>query len=161
MINEYVTRYNVERLPVLVSDRAVSYGSANDTYDSPSDVALFLWNGLHMTDDTEERVVMLCFNTAGHMIGFFEISRGGLDYAVFDVSSIARKALLIGASSIIVAHNHPSGNLTPSCEDDKASERIKEMCKIIGIRYNDFVIVGFDKYAKCNAYYSYSERERM
>lgn len=160
MIKQYVTRYNVEKLPVLVAECDVEYGECTDKYNTPGDIAGFLWHGLHLTDDTEERVILLCFDAPGQMIGFFEISRGGMDYSVFDISSIARKALLIGASSVVVAHNHPSGVLTPSSADDKSSERIKEMCKIIGITYNDFIIVGRDR-ENCNCYYSYNDMKRI
>lgn len=161
MINEYVTRYNVERLPVLVSERVVEYGNDGDTYNDPREIALFLWCGLHMSEDTEERVVMMCFDGAGHMIGFFEISRGTASYSVFDKSSIARKALLIGASSIVVAHNHPGGSLEPSDADDRANNEIKAMCELIGIKYNDFLIVTYDRKEKCDAYYSYYDEKRL
>ena len=60
------------------------------------------------------------------------------------------KALLCGASGIVIAHNHPSGDTTPSKEDIESYNRLKEAGKLIGINVLDSVIVG-------DSYYSFME----
>ena len=68
---------------------------------------------------------------------------------LIDPKTIFRKALLHNANSIIVAHNHPSGNLRPSKEDLDIMERIREAGKIITIRLLDFIIFNEGEYYSC------------
>lgn len=75
------------------------------------------------------------------IMGYVEVARGGVDFCTVDVRQIFRVAVLQGASGIIVAHNHPSGNLLPSDDDIKLTYRINEAGKLLGIPLLDHVIV--------------------
>ena len=85
---------------------------------------------------------MICMNTKNKIIGVFEISHGNANSSIVGVREIFQKALLANAMSIIVMHNHPSGDCTPSREDIEVTKRIVEAGKIIGVEVLDHIIVG-------------------
>ena len=92
-------------------------------------------------------------NTAGSVIGMFKTSSGSVNACHFDVAGICRKALLLNAVSIILAHNHPGGSCLPSPEDMNATEAVQNACKIIGIHFLDHIIIP----AFSSNYYSFRE----
>ncbi len=78
------------------------------------------------------------------------ISVGGLHGTVVDVMKIMKQAIEGAASSLILAHNHPSGNLSPSAQDIDITKRIIEACRIFGISVLDHLIItdhGFYSFA--------------
>lgn len=68
---------------------------------------------------------------------------------------IMQSALLCNATCIMLCHNHPSGNLNPSRDDDKLTEKIRKACEIMRIYLMDHLIISE------NGYYSYRERGRI
>lgn len=70
------------------------------------------------------------------------VSMGTVDGACMHPREIFKKAILNGASSIVVVHNHPSGDPTPSKEDKEIAKRIKEAGELLGMAVNDFIIIG-------------------
>ena len=83
------------------------------------------------------------------------ISRGGITGTVVDIRMILKEALMANATNIALAHNHPSGNLKPSREDDHLTERLKKAAQTMDIKLIDHVIVT-DK-----GYYSYNDEGRI
>ena len=79
------------------------------------------------------------------------MSSGGLTGTVVDQKIILKKALLYLASSIILVHNHPSGNLKPSLADKKVTQKIKSACEMLEINLLDHLIIAG------NAYYSFAD----
>jgi DNA repair protein RadC len=75
-----------------------------------------------------------------------KITQGGIQHTVVDIPLILKFALEKLAPAIAVAHNHPSGQNHPSKEDDRITQRIKEGCSAIGIRFLDHVIIARGKY---------------
>jgi DNA repair protein RadC len=113
-----------------------------------------LLNPLLRDKDTEEFwVVML--NQASKLIGYTCVSRGGLSETAVDLRVIAREACLANATIIAVAHNHPSGSIRPSRQDNELTQRIKQMCGIMRLHLLDHVIIGDAKY------YSYHEEGQL
>ena len=84
-------------------------------------------------DDIEifESFFILLLNQANKTIGYAKISQGGISGTVVDVRIIAKYAIEALATSVILAHNHPSGNLTPSQSDITITEKIKAGLKIL------------------------------
>lgn len=74
------------------------------------------------------------------------MSRGGYTASVADLKMILKAALLENAQSIILIHNHPSGNIRPSTADDSITSKIFEACKILEINLLDHLIVTSDRY---------------
>lgn len=83
------------------------------------------------------------------------VSIGGMDATVVDLRLLVKKALDARASAIIVAHNHPSGALTPSMQDDALTRRIKDACALLDIRLLDHLIIS------PTGYYSYSDHSKL
>lgn len=83
------------------------------------------------------------------------IGKGGLNEAPADVRVILRHALTAGASAIALGHNHPSGIVSPSKQDDRLTEQLQKAAQLMNIRLIDHIIVGE------NTYYSYSDEGRL
>jgi len=107
------------------------------------------------TFDWKEEVVLLCLNRRNALVGYYKVSSGGVSGTVLDPKVIFTVALNCTASGIIIAHNHPSGNLTPSVEDDRITAKIKEAGKMLDITLIDSVILTDE------GYYSYIDNGKL
>lgn len=83
------------------------------------------------------------------------ISKGGMDATVVDLRMLMKKALDAHATAIAVIHNHPSGSLSPSLQDDSLTKRIKNACTTLDINLIDHLIIS------PTGYYSYSDNSRL
>jgi len=88
----------------------------------------------------------LFLNRANMIIATEKISQGGISGTITDIKIIAKKAIEYLATSIIVSHNHPSGNLTPSSEDKAVTNKIKKACETLDINLLDHLIISDQKY---------------
>ena len=93
------------------------------------------------TIDYRETFIVLYLNKAHQILGYSVVAEGGISQVAVDVKMIMQGALLANASVIILAHNHPSGNLNPSLEDRKLTEQVAEASKLFEIRVLDHLIV--------------------
>ena len=91
--------------------------------------------------DYRESFFALYLNQANKVLGIRKISESGIASTVVDVRIIMQAALLCNATGIIVANNHPSGNLKPSAEDMKVTQNIKEASKFLNIQLLDHCIL--------------------
>lgn len=89
------------------------------------------------------------------LIKVVRLSEGGLTETAVDVRMIVREAVLCNATVIALAHNHPSGNRTPSTFDDKLTKSVKAACDTMRLHFVDHIIIAG------NSYYSYMEEGRM
>ena len=76
------------------------------------------------------------------VLGVFEIAHGQVSSCYYTPREIFIRALLCGATSIVLIHNHPSQDTTPSKSDFNAAQNIYEACKMVGLHLTDFIIVG-------------------
>lgn len=83
----------------------------------------------------------LYLNNAGVPLGREIVHVGALTSCRLDAGEILRSALHMGATGIIVAHNHPSGQLEPSLEDNSALERLNQAAALVGVKVLDFLII--------------------
>ncbi|MHA2621148.1 MAG: RadC family protein [bacterium JZ-2024 1] len=93
-----------------------------------------------------EHVLVIYLNTKLVKIGEQEISRGGLSQAVAEPREIFKEAVRRSAASIILVHNHPSGDPTPSEEDRRLTTTVREVGKMVGIPLTDHIIIGHGSY---------------
>ncbi|RAV99667.1 JAB domain-containing protein [Pseudochryseolinea flava] len=93
-----------------------------------------------------EQFKVMFTNRANRVLGIFELSTGGMSGTVADPKLIFVAALKAGASGIILCHNHPSGNLTPSQADIELTRKIKEGSKILEIQVLDHIILTSENY---------------
>lgn len=114
------------------------------TVRSSLDIADFLKQRLQ---DLHYEVFAIVFLNRAHHIKHFEIiSRGGITGTVADPRIILKKALEEGATSIVLSHNHPSGNLKPSRADEEITKKIVEAARYLDISVLDHIIVSEDGY---------------
>ena len=139
--------------PIVIKEKAVNY-PVYDRLDSPEKIADVLIDVFGIHRETEEYAYVLAFNSNFRLIGVFELSHGIVDTTVLNPREVFAKALLVGAKAIVLAHNHPSGDVTPSDEDYVTTRRMVDAGKVLGVPVVDHLIVG------CNrrpAYYSFEE----
>lgn len=127
-----------------VSELAKRYQSfrSGDEYriSSPQDAADLVMN--EMRDLKKEILKVLILNTKNIVTGTVDASVGTLSSSIVHPRDIFRDAIRRSAASIILVHNHPSGDPTPSGDDINSTRRVKEAGKIIGIELLDHIIIG-------------------
>lgn len=101
----------------------------------------------------QERFIAMYLNRANRVIGIYLVSIGGITGTVADTRLILGVALKTAAVGIILAHNHPSGNLKPSRVDEDLTRRIKEAAQYMDIKVLDHLILG----PVDNGYYSFAD----
>lgn len=106
----------------------------------PDDAAALVMADLRHT--TKEHFVSLLLDTKNRVIRKMTVSVGTLDTSVVHPREVFRDAIAASAASVIVAHNHPSGDPTPSPEDRKVTARLVEAGRLLGIDVLDHIIVG-------------------
>ncbi len=92
----------------------------------------------------QEQFVVLLLNRANKPIGAIPLFKGGLSSTIVDCKLIFATALKSLASAIIISHNHPSGSLTPSTEDKRITQKIKDGCYLLDLSLIDHVILSPD-----------------
>jgi DNA repair protein RadC len=85
-------------------------------------------------------------NRLNRVNGWLKVSEGGLDGTVVDVRIVMKVGLDIGATGIVLCHNHPSGNLTPSEADNRITRTVKQAGIIMNINVIDHIILSEDNY---------------
>ena len=123
--------------------------------DSHSAYNILRENFSDETIDYRETFKVLYMNLNCQVLGCSTISEGGITDTLADVRMILQGALLTNAVAMILAHNHPSGTLKPSREDDRLTKRIVEAADIMNIRVNDHIILTSE------GFYSYDDEGRI
>lgn len=111
---------------------------------SSTDIANFL--NQTFRDLQYEIFAVVLLNRANKIIHYEVISKGGITGTVADPRLILKLAINHGATSIILSHNHPSGNLKPSKADEEITERIKKSAALMDIKLLDHIIVSEEGY---------------
>lgn len=124
----------------LETDLAVKEAEvAGDLLTTPAAVEQFLAD---MKPLAQEAFVIVSLNTKNHVIKRHLISLGTVNSSLVHPRECFRPAILDGAAAIILAHNHPSGNPTPSSEDIKITRQLISAGEIMGIKVLDHVVIG-------------------
>lgn len=127
---------------VVVMEEKTPY---NRTVSSPAEVArifMEIWG-----DPLQELFVVFMLDTKNRIAGVEMVSMGTLSQTIVHPRDVFRSAITKNSNSILVAHNHPSGDSTPSPEDCAMVDRLKEAGKILGIPLLDSVIIGTTTYS--------------
>ena len=102
-----------------------------------------------------ESFVVVCLNSKNQIINWAQISSGGINYTLVDVRIIFQTALMSNAVNIMLAHNHPSGNLNPSHADKVLTTKICEAGQTLEIKVIDHIII------TAEGYYSFADNGLM
>ncbi|WP_374405870.1 DNA repair protein RadC [Pelagerythrobacter sp.] len=113
--------------------------------------ALIDYLTIDMAHLTVERVRVLYLDTRNRLIMDHHVGDGSVDEAAIHPREVVRKALDLGASALILVHNHPSGNPEPSRADIAITRRIAEAGRLLGIVVHDHVIVGREGHTSLKA----------
>lgn len=132
-----IVKYRLE----LVKESSKVY-EVESKISSPSDVRDYIEQIFKLSNQAEEVMVMLVLDIKNNVIGAFEVSRGSLNSSIVHPREVFKRALLLNGASIILAHNHPSGDPTPSREDIEVTKRLVEGGDILGIGILDHLIIG-------------------
>ena len=103
----------------------------------------------------KEYFKVLFLNQANQVLGYTLISEGGITETSVDVRVILQAALLTNSMALVLAHNHPSGNLRPSRQDMEITKQVKEAAKLIRITVIDHLIL------TDAGYYSFSDEGQL
>jgi DNA repair protein RadC len=135
----------IYRSKVKASERA-QVKSSQDAYK------LFIDTWDADTLEHVEEFKILLMNRSNAVLGIMDVSTGGISGTVTDVRIILQAAIKTNASGIIVAHNHPSGNLNPSESDTRLTQKIKEAVTLMDIQLLDHLILTTD-----DSYFSFAD----
>lgn len=98
---------------------------------------------------------VLYLNNANTIIEKAMVSKGGFTQTVVDIRVVLKQAIGLGAVALIAAHNHPSGNITPSAQDKALTEKLKTAAQTVDIRLLDHIIIGKGEY------FSFADQELL
>lgn len=113
--------------------------------------ALLDYLTIDMAHLTVERVRVLYLNAQNRLVLDHHVGDGSIDEAAIHPREVIRQGLDIGATALILVHNHPSGNPEPSRADIQITNRIAEAGRLLGITVHDHVIVGLDGHVSLRA----------
>ena len=153
-----IVSYNVEldafRHPQMVRERTVAYGGSS-VISSPEEAVNLLEYCFRASSQAEEKMFLIALDVRKYVLGVFIAAHGQATSCMVSPREVYLRALLAGASSIIIAHNHPSGIAEPSAEDGTFTARMVEAGKTIGITLDDSLIIS------SNSCYSFHESGRL
>jgi DNA repair protein RadC len=124
---------------------AIEQNKERITISSPEDVVT-LYSPL-LRDAQQEIFKVLLLDSANHLLGDKLITTGILNSSLVHPREVFKHAIIESAASIIIFHNHPSGNPEPSADDIQITRQISEAGKILGIPLHDHIILAREKYA--------------
>ena len=127
----------------------IKINNSKDSYE----LLLSCWS--KHTIELQEEFKVLLLSRNNQVLGIYPMSKGGVSGTVVDVKLVFSVALKCNASSIIVAHNHPSGNIQPSEMDKKLTQKLKKASLFLDIKLLDHIVLS------ATGYYSFSDEGCM
>ena len=109
-----------------------------------------------MIDSDREKFVVACLDTKKQPVNISVVSIGSVNSVIVHPREVFKEAIQRGSANVIVCHNHPSGNLKCSKEDENITNRLKECGEILGIELVDHIIIGDN-----DTYFSFKENCMM
>jgi DNA repair protein RadC len=143
MTTETLSEIHVSYKPGLASSKTIN--SSKEAFDILA--TLFPQDTICL----QEQFVVLYLNRANKVIGSYQLSKGGITGTIADVRLILSVALKTLATGLILAHNHPSGNLKPSEADVQLTQKVKDAAKLMDIEVLDHMILN------SNGYFSFTD----
>lgn len=149
----FETRLNDDFSTTLVKESEFSYEV--EILNSPKvivDMVNCLFDAKHKA---EENIYLIPLNTGGRALGVCHLSKGTINASLLSPREVFIRALLCGASNIVLIHNHPSSRALPSLSDIEITKQIREAGDLINVPLKDHLIIGG------NSYYSFKEHELL
>ena len=146
-LDELDAQFKIREIEVTFNTEAYFFGQVTSSLD----VFNFLKERILKGIEIQEHFIAIYLNQANKIIGYYHHSTGTINATMVDVEIVAAVALKTLAKSVVISHNHPSGNLRPSEADRQLTRRIKEALKLFDIALLDHIIV------TNQGYYSFAE----
>jgi DNA repair protein RadC len=131
------------RIPVykvsLVRERSLTQLERRQIRDASGAAATL---AAYLAEEDREHFVVLLLNSKNRLIGINTVSIGSLTSSLAHPREVFKPAILANAAAIIVAHNHPSGEPTPSQDDVEITKRLHAAAELLGIRLLDHIVLG-------------------
>ena len=132
-----------------VGDRAAEYFQGSEALTSSAEVSARFAS---LREETRENFLAVHLDAKNKILCLDRVSVGSLNCAVVHPREVFKSCLLSSAAALLLIHNHPSGNTSPSREDIELTDRLKEASELLGIRILDHVIIGTE------GYYSFADQ---
>lgn len=129
-----------------ISRRHASSGGVNNKQKISSPEAAFEYIYPMVRDEKIEHFIVLLLDTKNYLLKTIRISSGSINANIVHPREVFKPAIVESAASILVAHNHPSGDPTPSQNDITVTTRLKETGNMCGIKLFDHLIIGNSSY---------------
>ena len=135
--------------------RRINYGEIlnSDVIDRPGRLISWLQSSIGMKE--QEFFVVVFLNTKNHVLGYKTVFIGTINGIEIESREVFRQALNVNASKIIMAHNHPSQNVTPSLQDRVTTRKLVQAGALMGVPVIDHLIVSYQDY------YSFRENNEL
>ena len=133
-----ITKFNVR----LIKESESEYNLDNERVTNPATAVELFNKVLDLDCRMQEVFAMITLDIKNQVTGIFEVTTGGLSSSIAHPREVFQRAILQGAASIIIAHNHPSGVPEPSADDIKITKKLVDAGDIIGIEVLDHVVIG-------------------
>ena len=138
---------------MLVKESSQNYPSISNSITDPGEAVAVLNQALQLDRKMEEHFCLIAMRSK-KVIGIFKVNVGTISNSLVNTAGIFTRLLLCGATHFIIAHNHPSGNVSPSPEDEKVTENIQKISEMMGIVFCDHIIIG-------SGYFSFLEQNML
>ncbi|MDE0561756.1 JAB domain-containing protein [Algoriphagus sp. NF] len=139
-MNQTISEINISYKPIQQNRRLGTIRRSSDAYK----VLKELYN--QDLINAREEFIILYLNQGGKVLGYFKAFTGGISSVTCDLKIILGVGLKSLATSVILSHNHPSGNLKPSSSDLNLTKRVAEGCKVMDIHLFDHLILSDEGY---------------
>lgn len=126
----------------LVKEKEFKY---NEKINNPNDIKDFLITNTSLPYEPEEVLILINLNTNNTVINYFEVSRGAIDQTIACPREIIKRTLLSNAAKFILAHNHPSGDLSLSNCDIEMYKKMMQIGELVEVELLDSIVINQDK----------------
>jgi len=145
-------QYKIALLKSKISEDEVKFTCSQDVAEN-----IFIHHLFTDQDNDKEKLYVIILNIKNRVIGYSLVSMGSLTASIVHPREVLKPAILASAASIIIIHNHPSGDPDPSNDDIEITNRIAKASSIMGINLLDHIILGFEA-DEFKGYYSFKQK---
>lgn len=131
----------------LVREATTQYN--NNNIKNITDIIKLVDNIEDIKNNDVENAYIICLNNKNVPVNYSLIAKGTINASMIDPKTIFKTILLSNASAFIMIHNHPSGDPTPSMEDYKITNILKQASNLLDIKFLDHIVIGNDNYISC------------
>ena len=141
---KYGLRLDEDHLPLIIQEKKIKKEAA--TIKNSNDMFHFLIKHEEVGTLAVEKLFAFYLNNSNQVLGYYEVSSGNAAMTICNMQGIMTVACALGATGIILSHNHPTCKLIPSVADKTCLYNFEKACEVMGIQCLDFMITGRDTF---------------